>query len=553
MGRLTESLRAFFEPLSSGQKAIFGLLAATLVIFLGSVFYWTLQPDYSMLFGSLNNESAREIVQKLDEQGIAYRVEDSGRAIYVRSDKVHELRMELASIGIAHSDVQGYELFDANALGMTDFMQRVNKKRALEGELSRTITSLEQVERSRVHLVLPERTPFQRTTVDASASIILSIKRGQSLSKSQVEGMTSLVAGSVEGLDAGSITVLDQNGNRLTDGMMQDGDFASGNLQMQLRQKTESYLTERGQSMLDRVLGPGNSILRVAAEHDFERLTRESDLIDPDSRTIISEERRTDAQTDESFQQVPIDEFTPINRRGETVITSNRGNESMVQTRNYEVNKIRELFEKPQGEIKRISASLLLNHKQVVEDGGDGGGTLVSEPYSQEELDELRDVVRTALGIQMDRGDELTITQVQFFDPTFDEQYRHIMEEPLPWNQILRWSLIIAALAAFAFLIFGMSNRFREEQQPVLFRGQMGMGDDVELGDEDFDESNIAGGDGMTEGEDKFYERKLSSAARKQLDDKSNVVDEIRDFIELQPDDAASVVRAMLAKASKTN
>ncbi len=548
MGRFTESVYAFFEPLSTAQRTIFGLMVAILLVFLVSVFYWSLRPEYSLLFGSLQNESAREIVTELEERGISYRVEDNGRSIYVQSDEVHELRMKLASIGVAHSDVQGYELFDANALGMTDFMQRVNKKRALEGELSRSIGSLEQVDHARVHLVLPERTPFQRTSVEASASIILTLNRGRSLDKAQVEGMTSLVAGSVEGLDTKSITVLDQNGNRLTDSAMGDEGFASGSRQIQLRERTESYLTERGQSMLDRVLGPGNSILRVAAEHDFERLSRESDIIDPDSRTIISEERRSDNQTNEEYQQVPIDEFTPLNMRGETVLSSMRNNENVVQTRNYEVNTIRELFEKPQGDIRRISASLLLNYKQALEENEEGEQVLVEEPYTEEELEDLQEVVRSALGIQPDRGDELTITQIRFFDPTFDERYMS-PEQPMPWNQVLRWVLILAALLVVAGLLYNMSKRFREETKPVLFR-DYSQGGDIEISGDDMDEG-YSEEEGMSEAEENFYNRKLSSEARKQLDDKSFVVEEIRDFIELQPDDAASVVRAMMTMSKK--
>ena len=542
MGRFTESFRSFFEPLSTAQKSIFALLVVGLLIFVGTMFYMTLRPDYALLFGSLPAESANDIVEELEERNVSYRVEDGGRSIFVHRENVDELRMKLASISTAHSDFRGYELFDENALGMTDFMQRVNKKRALEGELSRSISSLEQIDHARVHLVLPERTPFQRTTVEASASIMLNLNRGQSLSKQQVQGMSSLVAGSVEGLEIEAITVLDQNGNRLTEEMHMGTALASGSKQMQLRQKTESYLTERGQTMLDRVLGPGNSILRVAAEHDFEKLSRESDIIDPDSRVIISEERRSESNSDEGYQTLPVDEFTPLELRGETVMTSSRNNENVIQTRNYEVNTIRELFEKPQGDINRLSASVLLNYKQTVQQDENGEQIVVAEPYTDEEIDELRGVVEAALGINGDRGDVITITQREFFDPMADP-YQQVMEQPVPWNQILRWVLIAAALAAVAALLYNISQRFREEKHPVLF-GEFPEGQDVEVAGEgeEQDEQAI-----MSEEEEDFYNRKLSSSARKRLDDKSFVTEEIRDFIEMQPDDAANVVRAMMS------
>lgn len=546
MGRFTESIRSFFEPLSAAQKAIFGLLTLGLLLFLGTVFYMTLKPDYALLFGSLPGDSAREIVEELEERGIPYRVGEGGRSIYVHRNRVDELRMKLAAVSLAHSDFRGYELFDENALGMTDFMQRVNKQRALEGELSRSISSLEQIEHARVHLVLPERTPFQQTTVEASASIMVSLKRGSSLNRAQVDGMSALVSGSVEGLDVESITILDQHGNRLTEEIHAGSALASGSMQMQMRQKSEAYLTDRGQSMLDRVLGPGNSVLRVAVEHDFEKLVRESDIIDPDSRVIISEERRTETSSDESFQQVPIDEFTPVQLRGETVPSSSRNVENTIQTRNYEVNTIRELFEKPQGDIGRITASVLLNHKQTTRSDEDGNAIVVHEPYTEEELAELRGVVEAALGINGERGDVITITQRQFFDPTQDPQ-APFTQQPVPWNQVLRWVLIIAALAAFAALMYNISRRFREQQYPVLFR-DLSAGQDVELSEDEYQESEEEGP--MTEEEDDFYNRKLSSSARKQIEGKAFVTDEIRDFIELHPKEAANVIRSMMAEDS---
>ncbi len=552
MGRLADSLRYFFEPLSPAQRTIFAMLAVLVIAFTTAVFYWTLKPEYTLLFGSMTQEAAGEVVNELQSQGVPYRIGENGRSVYVPAHRVHELRMQLASMGFAQSDVQGYELFDANTLGMTDFMQRINKKRALEGELSRTISSLDQVEYSRVHLVLPERGPFQQTTVDATASIILTLQRGQSLSKAQVDGMTALVAGSVEGLRQESITVLDQSGNRLTDGVSYDEGFMSGSMQMQLRQKAESYLTDKGQSMLDRVLGPGNSILRVATEHDFERLFRESDLIDPDSRIIISEERRTDSNTDEQYEAIPFDDMTPISQRSETIVTSTRGNETSVQSRQYEVNKIREQFEKPQGEIRRISASVLLNYKQVVEQDDEGRPMMASQPYAGEEVEELRSVLLSALGMQPDRGDQLTITQIRFFDPTFDEQYRLLMEEPFPWNHLLRWSLILAALLAFAGLMYNMSIRMREEQLPVLFQ-DFAEGDEVAIRDDETDDSEeTPEGADMGQEEEDYYNKKLSTSARRQLKDKSFILEEIREFVDAQPEDAANVVRVLLSAEKKT-
>ncbi len=544
MNSLIKGFQEFFEPLNNAQRTIFVTLALVIVVSIGALFYWSLKPEYTLLFGSLDTESANEIVEQLDDEGVRYRIENNGRSIYVQSGRVHELRMKMASLGVAHSDVQGYELFDSNALGMTDFMQQVNKKRALEGELARTINSLEQVEFSRIHLVLPERSPFRESSVEASASVILNLKRGSSLRNEQVEGITALLAGSVEGLDAASVTVLDQAGNRLTDGLQNNSDFATGSVQMQLRQKTEGYLTERGQSMLDRVLGHGNSILRVSAEHDFDRLLRESDIIDPDSRTIISEERRSDVNTNEQLQQVPVDEFTPVDRRGETVVVSNQNQENTIQTRNYEVNKTREVYEKTSGQISRLSASVLLNYKQTVQTNDNGEPVLVSEPYTQDEIEEFREIVRVALGIQPGRGDELSITQIQFYDPSSQSPDALFTSVPVTQNDWLRWTLILLTLGAIIYLIFSIRKRLGGELEGAMVKS--GSGDDFSDVPYVEQENEMTNENSEDEEPEDFIDRKLSGQARRQLAQKEYVLEEIRDFIELKPAEASKVIRAYM-------
>ncbi|TVQ66270.1 MAG: flagellar M-ring protein FliF [Balneolaceae bacterium] len=548
MANLAQVFTEFFGPLSSAQRTMFVGLIAAILIFMGSLFYWALKPDYTMLFGSLNPETAQVIVEELDERGVPYKIENNGRAIFVPGSRVHELRMQLASVGLVQSDVKGYELFDENSLGMTDFMQQINKKRALEGELARSINSLNQVEFSRIHLVLPERSPFQQSTVQASASVILSLKSGQRLRQEQVEGITSLIAGSVEGLSADAVVVLDQAGNRLTDGIQAGSAVASGNMQMQLRQSMESYLTERAQTMLDRALGPGNSLLRVSVEHDFDRLVRESDLIDPDSRTIMSEERRTETTTDQSSQQVPIDEFTPVDQRGQTSVISDWQNESNVQTRNYEVNKTREIFEKSHGEISRISASVLLNHKQLIQQDENGEPILVYEPYSAEEVNEFREVVRVALGIQPARGDELTITQIQFYDPFTDTGMGIYGVQMTPWNEIIRWSIILVTFLVIIGLIMSIRKRMDLGESPFMVSASVNGNVKGTLTTGSVPVVSSEKPEDMTEEEyEDFIDKKLSGKAKKQLEQKAYVIEEIKDFVELKPIEAAQVVRAIIS------
>ncbi|MBO6586858.1 MAG: flagellar M-ring protein FliF [Gracilimonas sp.] len=542
MNKYVESFQEFFGPLSNAQRAMFVVLMLVVLTIIGGVFYWSQQEENVLLFGSLQPEVAQEIVTELNNRGINYELQESGRAIYVASDKVHELRLELAPMGGSFSDVKGYELFDTNALGMTDFMQQVNKKRALEGELARSINSLEQVEFSRIHLVLPERSPFEDVSVEASASVILNLKKGQALKKEQIEGITSLIAGSVEGLESANVTVLDQAGNRLTDEIDYESELAFGSSQMQLRQKTEAYLTERGQSMLDRVLGAGNSILRVSVEHDFDRVVRESDLIDPDSRTVISEEKREQTNNDEVMEPV-AGNVTNNNQTGSVVVASNN-NGSTVQTRNYEVNRTREVFEKTQGELKMVSASVLLNYKQRFEEGEEGEQTLVSEPYSEQEVEEFKEVVKVALGIQDSRGDQLTVKQVEFFDKHPIDSGDFFTGQPTFTNNILRWSLIGITFVVVILLINSLKKKSGIDELRTMSNFEAG--DQLEGGEkqgslpgESSAANQLEGAEGNpgTEGEEQA----------KQLPEKKYNKDEIVNFVELKPAEAAQVMRAMIA------
>lgn len=536
MNRFVEGIKNFLRPLSLPQRTLFAGLMISTVLVMGVLFWWTFKPDYTLLFGNLPPESAQEVIQVLEDQNIPYRLENGGRALYVPGEKVPELRLHLAAEGIGRSDVLGYELFDENALGMTDFMQQINRKRALEGELARSINSLDQVESSRVHLVLPERSPFRETSVQASASVIVKLARGKQLTPKQIEGMIALISGSVEGLDPSSVTVLDQLGNRLSSGAENSPEFASGSLQMQLQQQMETYLTDRGQSMLDRVLGPGNSILRVSVEHNFDRLIRESELVDPDSRTIVSEERRTETGNQETLDLVPIDEFTPLNQRGETVVTMNQGNESTVQVRNYDFTRTREVFERTQGQLSRVSASVLVNYKQTVRTGEQGGEIRVSEPWSPEELDEFAEVVRVALGMQPQRGDELTITQLEFYDPATWEP----TPMPTPWSEVIRWILVAASFAAIVVLIAGIRRRMERGSTEVM------------VGFPGYDVSDVPVA--VTESEeeedplDDIIDYKLTGQAQSRLiGQERSMLDAVKEYIDSHAPETAQVMRAIIS------
>lgn len=528
------NFKNFFKPLNAAQKTLFGVFSASLVLLIGMIFFWALTPSYSILFGSLAPDAAHQIVEELQSMGVKYDLSDNGRTIRVPSSQVYDLRLRFASTGIGGGESKGYELFDQNALGMTDFMQRLNQKRALEGELARTINNLDQVDNTRIHIVIPERTPFQKAAAEPSASIILNMKGGRSLGRGQVEGISSLIAGSVEGLTQENVVILDQKGNRISDNSNPNAELAGNSVNLKLHKETEAYLTDKGQSMLDRVLGPGNSVLRVSTEHNFDKITRQSNIIDPESRIIISEERRTTRNAGTTSEPVQVNEGL------EPFIANNTEVESNVQVRNYEVTKILQQEEFGTGEIKSISASLLLNQKTSRSENGE----LEYTPFSVEELNEIRTVVAGSLGISEDRGDQIVITQMIFLDPFINDGNAGWLPQSLPYSEIVKYLFLSIVLIIVSVMIYRMTKNFSIDYDPLIENGRdqrngaiSGRSEKV-LAEKTEDEDD----------EEDFYEKKMSKEARLKLKSVQYRTDEVNKFIESNPEEATRLVRTLITQ-----
>lgn len=579
MNQLLTFLYRFFAPLTPAQRFLFGLLSFGVLAAVITLFVWASQPDYTMLFGTLSPSSAQAIVDELQNDGIPYELRDNGQTVLVPRDQVYNLRLRFASEGMAETEFRGYELFDASTLGMTDFMQRVNLKRALEGELSRTISSLEQVEFARVHLVLPERTPFVETTVEPTASVILNLNRGRRIQASQIDGIAALVAGSVEGLSRDNVIVLDQNGEKISQNEASDSDIALSSAQMKIRQAAEAYLQEKAQSMLERIVGGGNAIVRVTTDHDFEKLSRESELIDPESRTVISEETRT-----ESFSDVRRDPNAgggdanlPPALRGSTEPTAANQQSNQVKIRNYEVNQTREKYEKPVGEITKIMASVMINQKRETFTDMAGNDSVVVRPWTAAEITNITNNVRSTLGIDELRGDQLVITQFAFdVDESEEVFFREQLEleEQLRYTELLRWVIIVGALTFAFYVLYRILRQNYPEAIPPLFfqqrpevtggppkdQKQLAADREAELERQMEEDARLRPG-GLQPGEQypgdieratDVYRRKLSPEAQRRLEMKSKMFEEIKNFAEYKPEEAANMIRSLMMQKPLT-
>lgn len=542
MANTDNQLQDFFGVMNSAQKVMFGLLLSLVIIISGAIFFWAQQDEQVLLFGNLNLDNANSIVQKLDEKNIDYKISDGGNAIYVPSDKVHSLRLELASYGGGNTENKGYELFDTQSLGMTDFMQQVNQKRALEGELSRSINSLTQVRNSRVHLVLQERSPFEESSVEASASVILTLEPGNRLSSNQTSGIASLISGSVEGLSPNSVVILDQLGNRLSDDTDQDSGGDMGSVHMQIKQKTEAYLTDKGQSMLDRVLGAGNSIVRVSVEHDFEKVMKEIDTIDPDSRTVISETNSDQTTTDEDREQINATDYTPVEYMDEALIIGSNTVESSTQSRNYELNRTKEYIEETQGEITYISASILLNTPLTPTVNDDGETIFETDEYDDVRLNEFRDLIAKAIGIEGNEDelvDKIAISQIEFYYNPYRENLEYQDSQGVDWENWGRVAAILISLLLAGFLVNNVRKNFSGSVLQTTSNFQMengelaGAPDLASLPTQNLDQTQAASQPAL-EGENEMPQQNSNA-----------IKDEVEKLFVSQPSKATEVARLM--------
>jgi flagellar M-ring protein FliF len=260
-----EQLRRIWERLPGTQRAtivMIGIALVAIIIFVGT---WASRTEYAVLYGNLDPEDAGAVTEELRSQNVAYKLGNGGRTVLVPNDKVYDTRLTLASAGLPNNNSQGYELLDTSKLGWTDFVQKLQFRRALEGEIGRTIQSLDAVQAARVHIVMPEPSLFVEETRQPTASIMVKVRPGASLREAEVRGIVHLVASSVEGLQPGQVTVIDTSGRLLSSPQDPNDLLGSSSDQLTLARSIEEGLARKAQSALEQVLGPNRAVVRVAA------------------------------------------------------------------------------------------------------------------------------------------------------------------------------------------------------------------------------------------------------------------------------------------------
>lgn len=412
MGGLLQTLR----NLGPARLAAIGGAAVVLLglmIFLATRFS---NPTMGLLYANLSMKDSGAVAQKLDAMNVPYQVRGDG-TILAPADQVPRLRLSMAQDGLPHDGSIGYELFDKpEGLGTTDFVQNINQMRALEGELERTIDLIDSIDSARVHLVLPQHELFSRNTQEPSASILLKVAGNAELSRQQVAAIQNLVATAVPGLKPYRVSIVDQNGNLLargTDDPSQGLDVISDTDQQ--RTAYENKLSRSVEELLSRSLGDGHARVDVTADMDFDKVTTDSEVYDPNGQVVRSTQTVSDNNTssDNSADQA-ISVQTNLPDGQQTQGGGSNGSASKdvrdEETTNYEISKNSTVQTREAGVVKRLSVAVLVDGTYTY----DKDGQPVYHPQSADDMKKIQALVESAIGADKKRGDQVQVVNMQF-------------------------------------------------------------------------------------------------------------------------------------------
>jgi flagellar M-ring protein FliF len=411
-------------------------------------------PAMSTLYNNISLEDSGEIIAELDKMGVKYELAMGGKQILVQGDKVEQARVSLATLGLpSEGSMVGYEIFDeTEALGTSNFVLDVNKLRALEGELGRTIASLRQIESARVHLVIPKRELFTRERRDPTASVALKVRGAGRLEKEEIAAIKHLVATSVPGLQPSKITIVDNKGNLLARGIDDANDpevlAASAS---DFRTTLESKLELTVETLLERSVGFGNVKAEVNADVDFDRVVTNKETYDPEgqvARSVQTIEEVENENEKDLKDNVSVKNNLPDNDPNNAGFQNNRNLQRTDETTNFEISKVVENHVKETGTINRLTVAVLVDGTYTTNEEGER----VYQPRSAEELAALETLVRTSVGYDADRGDSVEVVNMPFAGKAEVEE-----ENPLNWlmedfTSILQ-TVILGAVALLVILM----------------------------------------------------------------------------------------------------
>jgi flagellar M-ring protein FliF len=440
-------------------------IAAFLITCIVAIIIWSSKTDYKVLYTDLTKEDSATIARMLEEGKINYQIRDEGKSILVPEDYVEIWRLEIAKRGVNFTGTVGYEVFDKQSFGTTSFVQKINKQRALEGELVKTIMHIKGVTRARVHLSIPESSPFVSERKPPSASVVLDVERGVTMTNDEIKGVQSLVSSSIDGMRSHHVVVIDSRGKKLSEN---DGDQMSTETanRIALETKLNAQYEKKVEEILSRVIGEGKVIAKVALKMDFTEKIETQTSYDSENAAVISEVRNEQKMVGvrPSPQGIP---GARSNLPGETPQpgipeTRNDVDKSLV-TRNMAVPTVVTKSKKPTADISNISVAVMVDGKKVPVLGKDGLPTVNEDgipvtkyqAWSEQELQNFQQIVASALGINQARGDKLVIKNMEFAkeDLTEMEAIMRARENRELLKNLTKYLMIGIIITLFFFMV----------------------------------------------------------------------------------------------------
>ncbi|MBR56496.1 MAG: flagellar M-ring protein FliF [Myxococcales bacterium] len=466
---LFEKLKNWWSnsPALSRSIALAGI-AATVIFVLLIMRVAQPDPTYATLFSQLDAEDAGHVVSKLRQQGIRYRLIENGSAIQVPRSKVHQIRLDLAAEGLPQGGGVGFELFDKSTLTMTSFTQRVNYTRALQGELARTISRLPAVAATRVHLVVPERSVFQRNQREPSASIYIKLRRGTTLTRRQVTGITHLVSTAVEGLSPERVALVDDRGRLLSEETTAGGK-GDGTKQLAIQHEYELRLERRLTALLERIVGPGHATARVHVEMDMARMNATEEILDPEGSVV-----KTERKTDEAASKRNKEELQVAGAPGNlpqapgAAVPNEAGSASDSSRRtshvDYALTRTIRHTEQNIGGVERVSVAVIVDANAIGAGTVKTPGAKEKKPIPDKAIDtaQMVEIVKRTVGYDPDRGDTVELMVVPFApEIPIEEPKPEVKPAKTPWLVILLGLVLLGGFVAF--LMARRRKRMEEE------------------------------------------------------------------------------------------
>lgn len=465
--QLARQLAATWKQLGLNQRVSLVLGAGVVLAGLIGLSLWSSRTDYALLYGKLDDAEAAKVMAALDDAKIPYQSGRGGSSILVPADKVYQVRAQLAGKGIPRGEGVGFEIFDKPNFGISDFVQRANYLRAIQGELARTIGQIDLIEAARVMIVLPENRLLVDNQKKPTASVFIRTRGSGPLQPSAVNSIRFLVANAVEGLQINHVSVVDQLGNVLTQTDEPDSTAGLSHTQLTARRETEQYLTRKAESMLETVLGPGQAVVRVSADLNWDTITRNEEKFDPEGQVMrlgtITDETTTTTTTDPNGRAaapVGTASNTPATETNSPAAGSVNNNQTKKKVSNnqYEIGRTSIQSFLAAGGIKRLSAAIFVAQKMEGE-----GKDRKPVPRSEDEIQKLKRLAQSALGIVENdplRKDEITLEQLPFNEqPAIDLSQRLSTDS----NRQFYWD--IGKNALFALLALGILVVFLKQLQ----------------------------------------------------------------------------------------